>query len=160
LDNVITSATSIKHTIKPNKPETFEGRRDGAQVDRWLFQVYQYCEFVKMKDSDRVPFAALFLRGSAATWWQVKATDANRGQVARIQAWKDFKKALMAQFKPANSVERARDKLANLRQTTSVKTYADTFRNLVLEIPGIQEDELLDRFKRGLKLRTRQEVAI
>lgn len=146
--------------IKPSKPETFEGRRDAAQVDRWLFQVRQYCDFVKVRAEDRVPFASLLLRGSAATWWQAKAVDAARRNNDRIKDWDEFETALSAQFKPANSVERARDKLARLQQTSSVKAYADAFRNLVMEIPGISDDELLDRFKRGLKLRTRQEVAI
>ena len=147
-------------TIKPSKPETFEGRRDAAQVDRWLFQVWQYCDFVKMRNEDRVPFASLLLRDAAATWWRAKAMDAERRQTGRIQDWNEFETALSAQFKPANAVEWARDKLTNLRQTGSIKAYTDIFRSLVMEIPGIGEDELLDRFKRGLKLRTRQEVAI
>src|SRR4051794_26827052 len=66
------SMPSTVPVIKPTKPETFEGQRDAAQVDHWLFQVQQYCTFVKMNNQDWVPFAALMLRGSAATWWQVK----------------------------------------------------------------------------------------
>src|SRR3954447_19530309 len=108
------STSNTVPIIKPTKPETFEGQCDAAQVDRWLFQVQQYCTFVKMNNQDWVSFAALLLRGAAATWWQAKTVEAERRKTGKIQTWQEFCNAMVNQFKPANSIERARDKLANL----------------------------------------------
>ena len=86
----------------------------------------------------------------------MKSADAGHEQ--RIDNWHAFKYALQDQFKPVNSVKTARDKLVKLQQRKSVQEYAAQFRSLVLEIPGISEDEKLDRFIRGLKENTRMEV--
>jgi hypothetical protein len=145
---------------KPVKPETFSGRRDGPEVDRWLFQLKQYFEFTKMKDKEQVPYAALLLRDNAATWWQVRIQSAEQRLAAPIKDWDDFAQALKAQFKPANATERARDRLANAKQTSSIRAYNDLIRSLALEIPDIQETELLDRYKRGLKPHIKKEVIL
>ena len=50
------------------------------------------------------------------------------------------------------------DKLADLKQTKSVREYTTKFRSVVLEIPRITEDEKLDRFIRGLQDKERIEV--
>ncbi|CAI5950609.1 unnamed protein product [Closterium sp. NIES-65] len=63
-------------------------------------------------------------------------------------------------FEPVNSIERARDNLAELRQHRSVAEYINRFRELVLEIPDIPAAELMDKFKRGLKPKIRTEVEL
>lgn len=54
----------------------------------------------------------------------------------------------------------ARDKLAALKQTSSVHEYVRESQELVMQIPGMDQMEQLDRFVRGLKPRTRQEVVM
>src|SRR5947209_5538994 len=65
-----------------------------------------------------------------------------------------------AEFKPVNFAKAARDKLAKLRQTGSVKAYTALFTSIILEIGQISEEEQFDRYVRGLKDRTRQEVEL
>jgi hypothetical protein len=77
-----------------------------------------------------------------------------------ISSWDEFKALIGAHFKPINSVKAARDKLANHRQTRSVQEYTYRFRQIILEIPSMSEDEKLDRFTRGLKPQTRNEVEL
>jgi len=77
-----------------------------------------------------------------------------------ITDWRSFKNALTEQFKPVNAVKTARDKLASIKQVKSVQEYSANFRSLVLEIPGITEDEKIDRFSRGLKDNVRLEVEL
>ncbi|CAI5986782.1 unnamed protein product [Closterium sp. NIES-64] len=63
-------------------------------------------------------------------------------------------------FELVNSIERARDNLAELRQHRSVAEYINRFRELVLEIPDILGAEQMDKFKRGLKPKIRTEVEL
>ena len=137
---------SERPIFKPVRPDTFSGRHDKSSVEAWLFQLRQYFETCKMKGSVQVSFAASLLRDDAAIWWRNHVEQSDIGQEILIENWKDFKTALIEQFKPVNSRKIARDKLAKLKQSRSVQEYATIFRSLVLEIIGISEDEKVDRF--------------
>jgi hypothetical protein len=67
---------------------------------------------------------------------------------------------LLARFQAVNASRHARDKLANLKQDGSVRVYAKKMQELAMQVPGIQDDDLLDRFTRGLKPRSRMEVVM
>ena len=147
-------------SLKPSKPVPFEGKRDSLAVETWLYQVDVYLNLLQVAnpnmvidDETRVAFATTLLKGNAANWWfmLVQAGQAP-GQ------WENFKVALRGEFVPQDSERRNRDKLRNLRQTGSVAGYLTTFRNLVIGIPGMNEDEKLDRFCSGLKNEVKLEV--
>lgn len=59
-----------------------------------------------------------------------------------------FKAALVREFVPSDHVRRARDKLRKLKQVKSVASYLEDFRNIMLTIPGVPDDE---KFVSGLK---------
>ena len=65
--------------------------------------------------------------------------------------WEAFRDKVRTEFIPKESVDRAVDKLRALRQKTSVNAYLNEFRNIVISIPGISNDEKLDKFVSGLK---------
>ncbi len=58
----------------------------------------------------------------------------------------------------ADYARRARDKLRKLRQTGSVSHYLSEFRNVVLTIPGMNEDEKFEKFIQGLNHEVKLEV--
>lgn len=143
--------------LRMAKPDTFSAR-GSPQIDDWLFQVREYFESTRLPAADWVPFAATLLRGRASTWWRItKETALNSGRTP-IKTWDHFAAALRQQFRPVNTAKTARDRLVNLRQTRSVQDYAYHFRSIIIDIPGMTEDEKIDRFVRGLKDRIRQEV--
>ena len=107
-----------------------------------------------------VPYGATLLRDNAMVWWRSHVEAADQGHVPRIVNWVDFYNAISYEFQPINTRKIARDRLAELRQRNSVQQYAHEFRTITADIPGISEDEKIDRFVRGLKDRTRQEVDI
>ncbi|KAG1532466.1 hypothetical protein G6F51_013092 [Rhizopus arrhizus] len=74
------------------------------------------------------------------------------------QTWEQFKQGLEYAFKPTYSEQNARDRLANIRQTSSVSEYVDEFQDILLDLPRVSDDEALDRFIRGLKDKTRIHV--
>src|SRR4051794_18068028 len=65
--------------------------------------------------------------------------------------WKQFEGLLGRKFKPVNITKVTRDTLACLYQTSSVKAYNITFISTILEISTIGEEELVNRYVRGLK---------
>lgn len=53
---------SILQTLRPVKPDTFDGVRNSRKVEAWLYTVEKYCELVQMTDErQRVFFAVALL---------------------------------------------------------------------------------------------------
>ena len=48
-------------TIKPQKPDTFDGQRGGLSTNAWLFQLEQYGELTNLDEAVLVQFAATLL---------------------------------------------------------------------------------------------------
>jgi hypothetical protein len=65
-------------------------------------------------------------------------------------------------FMPIDRADTARDRLAVARQREkdSVAAYTTYMRQLFLAIPGISEDEKIDRYKRGLLSHLQKEVIL
>ena len=140
--------------LKPSKPETFSGKRYES-VDNFVFQLETYFDVLNVTDHfQRIQFTVTLLRQQATDWWRVFAPSRSLG------TWQEFRDAIIAEFKPISSVSIARDKIAVLRQRTSVATYTHEFRAITLEIPNMNEEEKLDRYKRGLKHHVRKELEI
>lgn len=149
-----------RRRLRVESPPTFHGNRTGPKVGLWLFHLRQYFETLNMQENVTVAYAATLLRENAMVWWRSHVEQADRKLVERISTWQAFCAAIQAEFQPINTVKIARDRLAELRQRNSVQAYAYEFRNIVADIPGMTEDEKVDKFVRGLKDRTRQEVDI
>jgi hypothetical protein len=150
------TTTAISKVFKPPSPPEFKG--DGSDVDNWLFLVDEYLKFFGnlMTDAHRLMYATSLLRGNACTWYQTLLERARNLQpgnlyVSAFASYADFKHQLTTRFGDVNSTQRARDKLAVLKQTSSVLKYATDFSNLCLRIGHVDEAEKLDRFVRGLK---------
>ena len=145
--------------LKPNKPGSFDGKRDEYTVRTWIYQVKQYLTLVQvgnamnLDDPTKISFAATFLSGTAAAWWYTLVASN-----AVPSTWEEFENAMIQEFVPFDGVKRSRDKLRRLVQRTSVSSYLSEFHNIVLTIPGMNEEEKVDRFCQGLKPRVRLEV--
>ncbi|PRW56319.1 putative retrotransposon protein [Chlorella sorokiniana] len=87
-------------------------------------------------------------------WWRSLEDSVD----LRPSTWENFKIELENTFQTINPVETARNKLALLEQVTTVRQYATQFRSTALLIPGITDEEKMDRFIRGLKLEVQKET--
>lgn len=63
-------------SLKPNKPEAYEGKRDFVTVSAWLYTVEQYLclsqvsnPAVVIDDHTKIAFDISYLKGNAAIWW-------------------------------------------------------------------------------------------
>ena len=139
------------------KPDTFNGAmgRGGIDVETWLFQVHNYLVASRKPEAAWVPYASALLRGPAATWWRVRTHD---GELQLDYPWQVFSSAIKQTFKPINSVQHAKDRIATLRQKRSAAEYCNEFRLLTLDIPHMNEEWKLDAFLRGLKPNVQREL--
>jgi hypothetical protein len=92
--------------------------------------------------------------------WFRTASGEEVPQELRVTTWERFVREIRQNFCPTNRTKLARDKLVNMRQTGNLREYIRDFRTLILDIPGMNEEEKLDRFVRGLKPHIRREVDI
>ena len=72
-------------------------------------------------------------------------------KVEHLQTWAELKAKLLERFQPINKVKIARDKLAVWKQLKSVALYKESFMKIIIDIPKISTDEVIDRYMRGLK---------
>lgn len=142
-----------KPTVKPPAPSRYGGKV--GEAESWLDSVELFLSACGIEDPDCVPYAATLLESHAGTWWRTVRNDATP-----ITTWAHFKEELLHNFKHQDPVKAARTKLHYLRQRTSVSTYFSEFNRLVLQIPGISEDEQVDRFFRGLKPNLQKEITL
>ncbi|KAJ9522820.1 hypothetical protein QJQ45_023603 [Haematococcus lacustris] len=80
--------------------------------------------------------------------------------VSSFTSWTCFVAAFERQFAPVNRLRHARDRLAALTQTSSVRRYLGEFTALCLEVTDLSPAEQLDRFIRGLKPSVRRELEL
>lgn len=147
--------------LKVPKPKPYDGKTSTGAVENFLFDCEQYFKASLIIDeSQKLLFATSMLEGIAKTWWRFQLEQAEKGYHQIITTWDEFVEELKGRFQIVNSVQNARDKLANLKQTGGVRGYVAQFQNLVMQIPDINEGEQLDKFVRGLRTKTRIEVRL
>lgn len=146
--------------LKPAKPTTFYGTKTcRASVDSWLFGVDTYfLSFPTATDAQRIAYAASLLQKGANKWW--RTTAAQWTDPTHPRTWAEFKAAFLKAFSLPNKEERARDRLAALNQTSSVADYATQFRELLLELPAMDDSMARYQFIAGLKPRIRELVQL
>ena len=130
------------------RPEVYTGR---GEPELWLYSLDLFFHACGMADNVKIVYADALLRGDALQW---------RRTIQPPETWAEWRLLLITAFQPINPAETARDRLARLKQTGPVRAYAAIFRATTLLIPGITNDEIKDRFVRGLKPRIMAEVKI
>lgn len=140
--------------IRPPKPETFDGRH----CDTFIYSLEKLFAYYGENDSQRrVALAVTFLRGSALRWYKcAERQDPN----CTLRLWPTFIEALKSFFEAANTETIVRNKLANLRQLTSVAKYNDLFNSLIIEIADLDPRSKLDMYIRGLKQQVQLHVTL
>lgn len=140
---------------KPPKPETFKGTTEQAtHVRMWVTMVKNYFAACNTPHEQKLPYAVALLREAALVWYQ--GLDA--AQVP--DTFESFCTSLIEYYQPISAQMAARDELANLKQTGTVKEYTDVFKRVVANIPDLSSSEKMDRYERGLKDNIRVHVAL
>lgn len=154
------AATLQQHTPHPSAPsrlptlEKYSGAK-GEDLLAWMFQIEEQFTLHRVQDDEtRIIYAGSALIQNAKTWYRSARTSNS------LSTWEAFVSGIKAHFYPINPVKMARDQLHSLTQTTSVRDYTASFRHLCTIIGTITNEEMLDRYVRGLKTRTRSQVEL
>lgn len=109
-----------------------------------------------------VTYSASFLTDAAHSWYTSEC-DRAKGKAfsssGGFATFYEFADALAVRMGDPDPASKARDRLATLRQNTSVKHYADEFQRIVTYIPDRHPDDLRHDFIKGLKYRIRELLA-
>ena len=156
----LTAAQAPQSGSKLAQPAPFRGSDEKhVQVQAWLFSLDCYFRAANIvSDRQKINFAVCLLQGHAAQWYRLQCVRAPEDEP--FTTWDDLKAALEKQFKPVNCEKRARDRLAALKQVTSVNRYIQEFTNVCLQIPDLHSSEQYYRFLQGLKSNVRREVEL
>ncbi|KAG2190800.1 hypothetical protein INT47_010409, partial [Mucor saturninus] len=138
---------------RAKEPEVYAGERSATAIDGWLRSIERYAAITSLPDAQWTTYAVTLLRGRADTWWRrIEDSDYT------TESWATFKERLNREFRPVQSARQARARMAALRQTSSVEVFVDAFYDIKLEIPGMTDDEAVDRFTNGLRNDVRSHV--
>ena len=123
---------------------------NGPAARRFLFLLAKYfAVFAIVSDAAMLLVVANCLDGPALEWFM--SCDST------LDTFTAFEEAFLAFFSPLDNTLQARQALWSCVQTSDTSTYITRFIQLCLRIPGITDDEKLDRFLQGLKPPVRTE---
>lgn len=142
--------------VKPRKPNDFTGK--SKELPGWLYEMSLYCHNNGIADDKlMVQTAFQYLQGNAKTWLQKVCPadhwdDFDTAESVPFSTWKELGKALHNAFGPLEEHLQARERLEYLKQrrTEAVEDYVKNYRQLMLELPGLNEEEWVYRFQKGL----------
>jgi hypothetical protein len=142
---------------RPRQPDKYHGQRDFLLLGNWIFSVEQYFILTDMPVQKQGPFVSTLLRDEALLWYRsnYETRDPNIPLT-----WEILRDAMREYFAPPNEDRRLQDEWANLRQQGTVFEYVSVLTALAMRIPGLPQTQILDKFIRGLKPKTRIEVEL
>jgi hypothetical protein len=146
----------------PNlKPPEFSGRADG--VETFLFkldEIFAMDANARQSENDKVIFAGSYCKGGAPETWYKYVRNPETPEGERVTTWEQFKESLRLNFAALDTAQDARDRLhtAKQKQGTPVHEYTGYLRSLFMKVPGMAEDEKLDKYLRGLTDEIKKEV--
>lgn len=148
-----------RDNLKPIKPSNFSASaRDRRELEDWLFSVDAYFNAIGgvIPDDRRIAYVSGLLTGDARKWFRTSQHLLQQPGVT----FDNFKAAFRTAFVPVNAGSNARDRLDDVRQTTSVLAYNAAFRSVLLEVPSSDPEDILHRYVKGLKPRIQTQVKL
>jgi hypothetical protein len=141
-------------TLKPPKPDTFDGR----QVDTFLYALDKIFSFYRIEDDRKVQLAVTYFRGAALRWF--KYIEHQYQGKSELINWTLFTALMKKHFEASNTETAVRNKLNSIRQMTSVSKYNDMFNTLIIELLSVDERTKIDMYCRGLKPNVQLHVSL
>ena len=142
---------------RPRQPDKYFGQCDFLLLGNWLFSVDQYFTLTDMPAHKQASYVSTLLRAEALLWF--RSTYEN-WDAATPLTWPTLRASMKQYFAPPNEDRRLQDEWAYLRQHGSVFEYVSILTALAMQINGLSQSQILDKFIRGLKPKTRIEVEL
>nr|GEZ47879.1 hypothetical protein [Tanacetum cinerariifolium] len=120
-------------------PDNFHGTEGVVELRRWFEKTKMTFGISECAKDKKVKFATATLRGPALTWWNSKVVILGR-DVANQMGWTEIKKLMIAEFYPAEELQRMENELQNLKiKEYNMVAYTQRFNELPLMCPGMVE---------------------
>jgi Ty3 transposon capsid-like protein/Zinc knuckle len=142
---------------RPRQPDKYHGQWDFLLLGNWIFSVDQYFILTDMPTYKQGPFVSTLLRDEALLWFR---SNYENWDPDTPLTWDILRAAMRQYFAPPNEDRRLQDEWANLKQYGTVFEYVSVLTALAMRIPGLSQTQILDKFIRGLKPKTRIEVEL
>src|SRR4030095_1421492 len=146
---------SLMH-LKPKQPDKYNGSRDFQVIDNWITSVDSYFALTNAQPPQIYHYLNTIFTSEAAIWFRFHFQSINPETIT----WEDVKVMLKSYFVPPNHKRLVRYEWAYLRQTTTVSEYYARLVQLAMQLNEVDEERLVDKFIRGLKSKTRNEVEL
>ena len=129
---------------------------------QWFRQLSAYLKAYQMTEDDSraVFFASQHFDGALETWWQSCVEETEDSVSAGFTSIRTLADAALKQFSGRDMADVARDKPDRVRQTGSVRAYANIVRESLVYLPHRTEGDNIHTFKRGLKPSLSQALAL
>nr|AAR89852.1 putative polyprotein [Oryza sativa Japonica Group]ABF99511.1 retrotransposon protein, putative, Ty3-gypsy subclass [Oryza sativa Japonica Group] len=133
------------------KPPTFTTAEEPMDAEDWLRIIEKKLTLVRVREADKVIFAANQLEGPAGDWWDTykEAREEDAGE----PNWEEFTTAFRDNFVPAAVMRMKKNEFRRLRQgNTTIQEYLNRFTQLARYATGDLADgeEKIDKFIEGL----------
>src|SRR3954451_15636598 len=110
------------------KPPVFRCSSEPLEADDWIRSIERKLEAAHVAPDDRVIFAAYFLEGAAAEWWENYVAMQPDGHVV---TWQEFRDAFRGYHLLDELMERKKEEFCNLNQgEISIYEYVREFNRL------------------------------
>lgn len=155
----------VTRTAKVSTPDTFDGSRDKLQT--YLTQIGTYMLFNKpllQKEEEKVLYAASYLRGAAAAWFQPYALEYMANGVLSTQttylfsSFENYVATINQTFGTINEVQDAERGIMQLKQLGAASTYTTKFMQYRAHLAW-DEAALCATYYNGLKDHLKIELA-
>jgi Retrotransposon gag protein len=117
----------------------------------------QYFVLTDMPEHKQDPFVSTLLRDEALLRFR---SNYETWDPATALTWSILRASMREYFAPPNEDRRLQDEWADLKQYGTVFEYVSVLTALAMRIPGLSQTQILDKFIRGLKPKTRIEVEL
>lgn len=145
------TALALPSSLKLPKPSTFGGKANTAR--EWLEVMVQHLTSAGLTNEDprSVRFAAALLDQKAGQWWALHKQRTGDTTCGGFRTFNDFARILIEQYDDPIPETTARERIAKLKQTGSVLSYAQQYRALLVHLPDRSEPDRIHMFIKGLK---------
>lgn len=161
----ITEVAAVHKAIDGKKPPKYDGKGDPVKMENWIREFDKIFVTLQVPEEMRVDSAAYHLTEDADIWWTnnkdnftTKVTydeDGFEEVETKEFGWKEFKKALRAEFFPPHMRKRKRSEFEQLEQgDMSVQDFYTKYLELSRFVPELvpNEQERAQRFEEKLDL--------
>ncbi|OBT60100.1 hypothetical protein VE03_10910 [Pseudogymnoascus sp. 23342-1-I1] len=135
----------VKAQLPLKEPRKYSGERKNGACEQWCMDMYSFLQ--RFENTQ-------YFEGAALTWWtnlQFQVDQGLTSQKAPTNVDELFHELQQA-FGDIHSIERRREKYEAMKQTKSVRDFANSLKHQVLFLnPTPTEYEILRRFQTGLR---------